>query len=358
MIAFTRGVPAMEAFPVDQIRECAQDAIRKHWNTILQYGQSRGFVLLRERMAAENGVQPGQVLVSQGALQILDFIASAFVGPGGVALVERPSYDRAITVLRRAGAQVPAVPMEEDGLNVAALEQLVQVHRPRLAYLIADFQNPTGSSLSAEKRQKVAEIARRYQLLIVEDVPYRKLRYCGKELPTLRSLIPECTLQLTSFSKLLSPGLRVGAVFGPQEFIDPLVKRAEDTYITPALLSQATVFEYLDRDWLPAQIERLHALYRPRMEAMLAALAQKRDGLASWVKPEGGFFVGLTVNKDLQAAEFLRRGKEAGLSLTDGCGFFADGRGDRFIRLPFCALTPEEIQAGIAILSRLITEWK
>lgn len=358
MIAFTRGVPAMEAFPVDQIRECAQDAIRKHWNTILQYGQSRGFVPLRERMAAENGVQPGQVLLSQGALQILDFIASSFVGPGRVALVERPSYDRAITVLRRAGAQVLAVPMEQDGLNVAALEQLVQVHRPRLAYLITDFQNPTGSSLSTEKRQKVAEIARRYQLLIVEDVPYRKLRYSGTELPTLQSLIPERTLQLTSFSKLLSPGLRVGAVFGPQELIDPLAKRAEDTYITPALLPQATVFEYLDRDWLPAQIERLHALYRPRMEAMLAALAQKMDGLASWVKPEGGFFVGLTVNKDLQAAEFLRRGKEAGLSLTDGCGFYADGRGDRFIRLPFCALTPEEIQAGIAILSRLIREWK
>jgi 2-aminoadipate transaminase len=358
MIAFTRGVPAMEALPVDQIRECAQDAIRKHWNTILQYGQSSGFGLLRERMAAEYNLQPEQVLLSQGALQILDFIASTFIGPGGIALVERPSYDRAITVLRRAGAQVLTVPMEEDGLNVKALEQLVQVRRPQLVYLITDFQNPTGSTLSAEKRQKVAEIALRHQLLIVEDVPYRKLRYGGTELATLQSLIPERTLQLTSFSKLLSPGLRVGAVFGPRELIDPLAKRAEETYITPALLSQATVFEYLERDWLPAQIERLHALYRPRMEAMLAALAQNMDGLAGWVKPEGGFFVGLTAEKDLRAAEFLRRSKEAGLTLTDGCGFFADGGGDRFIRLPFCALTPEEIHAGIAVLARLIKEWE
>lgn len=354
MIAFTRGVPATEAFPVEELGQCAADALTKHGSQVLQYGSFRGFRPLREYIAAEQGLQPDQVLLSQGALQIVDFIARSLITPGTTVLVEQPSYDRVIKILRRAGATVVGVPLEAGGMDLDACSSLIREHKPLLVYVISDFQNPSGTTMSEAKRRAFASMAEEHDLLVLEDIPYRRLRYAGDDVPTVQSMIPQRTIQLSSFSKLLSPGLRVGVAFGPQQYMDRLGKMAQDTYITPSLLPQATVFEFIDRGLLTPQIEKLHSLYRPRLSELLAALDAEMSDLGTWARPEGGFFVGVTLNKEVKAETLITKGLEAGIQLTNGRDFFADGRGDTFVRLPFCALTTKEIDAGITTLARVV----
>lgn len=354
MISFTRGVPATEAFPVEALAECAASALTTYSSQVLQYGSFRGFDPLREYIAAEYGLASDQVLLSQGALQIVDFIARTLITPGTVVLVEQPSYDRVIKVFRRAGATVVGVPLQEDGMDLAACEEIIRQTHPLMAYVISDFQNPSGTTMSEAKRRGVAALAEQYNLLVVEDSPYRRLRYSGSDIPTIQSMVPNRTIQLSSYSKLLSPGLRVGLALGPQQTMDRIGRTAQDTYITPALLPQATVFEFIARGLLPAQIEKLHNLYRPRLSELLAALDAEMGVLATWAIPQGGFFVGVTLRKDVKAETLISRALQEGLQLTNGRDFFADGRGDTFVRLPFCALTTEEIDEGVRALARVV----
>ena len=356
MIAFTRGVPASEAFPTRALGECAAAALDRYGEEILKYGDFRGFAPLREQLAAEHGVHPDQVLLSQGALQIVDFAARSLITPGTTVLVEQPSYDRVIKVLRRAGATVVGVPLGQDSMDLAACEQLIRETHALMAYVISDFQNPSGTTMTEGKRRAFAALAERSNLLVLEDVPYRRLRYAGSDLPTIHSLIPGRTIQLTSFSKLLAPGLRVGVAVGPQELMDRMGRTAQDTYITPSLLPQATVFEFIDRGLLPAQIEKLHALYRPRLARLLAALDASMGDLGTWARPEGGFFVGVTLTKNVRAEDLIAAAQKAGILLTNGRDFFADGRGDNFVRLPFCALSGEEIDQGVSLLADVVRD--
>lgn len=355
VISFTRGVPPAESFPKAQLAECATSVLIKYGDEVLQYGPARGFRLLRASIAAETGAHEDQVVLGQGSLQLLDLLARMLVRPGDVAYTEEPSYDRAITVLRRAGARVVGIPLQDDGPDVEALEERLRSgERPVLLYLIPDFQNPTGSVMAAAKRQRIAELARQHRFWVVEDLPYRRLRYRGADLPTLRDFAPERIVQMSSYSKLISPGLRVGYAIVPPDLIEPLVKWAEDTYINASYLNQAIVYEFIHRGWMEPHLEYLKALYRPRLEAMLHALEERFGDIATWHRPDGGFFVGLYLNGVVQAEGLLRRAQEAGLRLTNGRGFFANGGGDGFVRLPFCALTPEEIQEGIRRLATLV----
>ena len=355
LIKLTRGVPPVECFPTAQLSECAVAVLAEHGDVVLQYGPSRGFPALRTLIAQQTGVDAGQIIVGQGSLQLLDLCARALVEPGAVAYVEEPSYDRTLTVLRRAGARVVGFPLGEDGPDVGAVEaRLKSGERPTFFYLIPDFQNPSGTVLSLQKRQRMAELAREYAFWIVEDVPYRRLRYRGEDRPTLLSLAPDRVIQMSSYSKLISPGLRVGYVVTPESLVGKLAKMAEDTYINASYLNQAMVAEFVQRGWLEPQIARLKALYEPRLDAMLGALDAHAADLATWRRPEGGFFVGMTLHADVLAEDLLASAREANLLLTDGRGFFVDGCGDRFVRLPFCALTPDEIEAGIARLAGVV----
>ena len=357
LIKLTRGVPPVESFPANQLAECAARVLDEYGGVILQYGPARGFPGLLELISGEAGVSQAQAIVGQGSLQLQDLCARMLLQEGDVAYVEEPSYDRALTVLRRAGARVVGIPLEDDGPNIEVLEsRLREGERPVLFYIIPDFQNPSGTVLSLDKRRRIAALAQEYGFWIIEDVPYRRLRYAGENLPTLFDLAPTRVIQMSSFSKLISPGLRVGYAIGPEPVVNRLAKMAEDTYINPSYLNQAIVFDFACRGWLEAQIERLKELYNPRLEAMLAALETHLSGRAEWSRPQGGFFVGMTLDADVDADELLRRAREENLLLTDGRGFFANGGGDRFVRLPFCALTSQEIDAAVERLARVVNE--
>jgi DNA-binding transcriptional MocR family regulator len=358
-IVFTRGVPPPEAFPTDELGACFDAAIRGDATVVLQYGQQPGYAPLRREIATEYGVSDGEVLIGNGSLHLQDLVSAQLIGPGMAVFTEQPSYDRAITTFRRRGARVIGIPLEEDGVSVERLEAALRREVPAFLYFVPDFQNPAGATLSLEKRRRVVELASEYGLWVIEDVPYRKLRYRGEDLPLLRDIDPSCVITMSSFSKLLSPGIRVGFIIGPADLIGTVTKLGEDTYLSPVLPTQAAVAEYLRRGLLEPNVERLKGLYRPRWQAMADAVRRELPAAQTFI-PDGGFFVSVMLPEDTDTDDLVSRAKECGLVLTPGAAFFADpddGKqtpGDRFVRLPFCAVTPEQIEEGVRRLASLL----
>lgn len=355
MIRFTRGVPATESFDPHQLSECATTVIPQYSALILQYGASRGFAPLRELLAKQDNVDPQRVILGQGSLQLQEIIARAMRKYGNLAFSENPSYDRALTILKRADYNLLGFPLESDGIDVDAVEERLRLgDHPVLFYIIPDFQNPSGAVLSLEKRIRISNLAKEYNFLIVEDSPYRRLRYRGETLPSLFELAPDHVFKMSSYSKLICPGIRVGYTIVPDSFAESIAKWAEDTYINCSYINQAIVFDYEQKGWLEDHIQFLKDLYLPRLDAMLKSLNQYMNMLGNWYRPEGGFFVGVTLNKKVNAQDLLQSAEKAMIQLSDGRNFFTDSNGDQFVRLPFCALTPEEIVEGVARLATVI----
>ena len=358
-IVFTRGVPPPEAFPTEEIAECFDAALHADAAVILQYGHQPGYLPLRKLLSAEFGVTEREIMVAGGSLLLQDLVSAYLIRPGATVLTEQPSYDRAITTFRRRGARVIGIPLEADGLSVERLEAAVKQQVPAFLYMIPDFQNPAGTTTSLEKRRAVVALAKHYGFWVIEDVPYRRLRYHGESVPLLRELDSARIITMSSFSKLLSPGLRVGYMVAPAALIEAVAKLAEDTYLSPALPTQAVVAEYIRRGWLEPNIENLKRLYTPRWEAMIAATRRYLAGVEASA-PDGGFFVSVTLPKGANTAGLVARAQEIGLVLTAGQPFFADpdeGQapdGERFVRLPFCAVTPAQIDEGVRRLASLL----
>lgn len=352
-INFTRGVPANESFPIGEMIDAAHAALESHGAAVMQYGPATGFAPLREWLAGWQGVAPERVLTANGSLQLIEFLCLLLVKPGDRVFTESPTYDRTLTILRRHGAAVVGIPLEPDGPNVEVLEKELSLGAPKFFYVIPDFQNPAGATCSGVKRRRIAELTQQQRLLVVEDAPYRLLRYRGKEEPTLFALAPEQTLHMSSFTKLIAPGVRCGFMLGEPTLIEKLAKVAEDTYISPGYLAQGITYEWCRRGLLRPQVERLKALYAPRLEACLASLDQYTPD-AQTTRPEGGFFVSLTLPPRVAATAVRAQAARLGLNLSDGLAFFPQGGGERFLRLPFCALTPAEIDEGIRRLAMAV----
>ena len=356
-IDFTRGVPAVESFPLEQVAECAAAIMRgPHGATAMQYGKGAGFGPLREWLGSRHGVSADEVLLANGSLQIVEFIWIGLLQPGDVVFVESPTYDRTLTLLRRHGATIVGIPMEADGPNMEALEAALARQVPKIFYVIADFQNPSGATLSLAKRQRIAELAEQHGFWLLEDAPYRPLRYKGEQLPSLADLIPARTLHMSSFTKQISPGVRVGYMIGDKTALATLAQVANDTYITPNLIGEATVYEFCQRGWLEPQLEMVRALYGPRLDATGDALREYLPD-ASWIEPEGGFFLSVNLPEGVTSAALQSRAAADGLSLSDWRGFFPNpSDGERFLRLPFCALTPEQIHEGVRRLAGAVQD--
>jgi 2-aminoadipate transaminase len=245
---------------------------------------------------------------------------------------------------------VVGIPLDADGPNIPALEAALARQVPKVFYLIPDFQNPSGSTCSGEKRRRLVQLAEQHDFLMVEDAPYRPLRYRGSEEPSIYSLAPDRTLFMCSFTKLIAPGVRTGFMIGRPDIIQRLARVAEDTYISPGYLAQGITYEWCQRGLLQPQIERLKKLYLPRLDACLAALDTYMPGAVD-ARPDGGFFVSLTLPEGVLTSAVRATAAKRALNLSDGLAFFPNGGGERFLRLPFCALTPAEIQEGVRRLA-------
>jgi 2-aminoadipate transaminase len=352
-ISFARGIPAPECLPVAELAECAKAALERDGRVALSYGSTLGYAPLREWLAERHGVEPERVLVTNGSLQAFHFVLECF-GEGGHVLVERPTYDRPRRILEAAGADVASVPVDGEGLDVDELERMLDDGTATaFLYTIPTFQNPTGSTLSLERRRRLAELARERKLPVLEDDPYGLVRFEGDPLPTLFELEGgEHVMYSSSFSKTIAPGLRVGYAVVPAALRARLEDLVASTYITPALLAQATVFEFLRRGLFEPNLERVRGLLRERRDAMLAALERELAGRATWNHPEGGYFLWLELPEFLDAAELLARASDAGVTFVAGADF---GGPASSARLAFSFVSPAEIDEGVRRLARLVT---
>lgn len=346
-ISFARGAPCPEALASDLIAECTRLALEADGVRLLSYGTGQGYPPLREVLAEEHRVSPDHVFVTNGSLQGFVFLLDALLEPGDLVAVEAPTYDRALLQLRLHGMEVLPLPVEADGMDVAALEAACAAGRvPRLLYTIPNFQNPSGATLSEEKRRALAELCERHDILILEDDPYGRLRFEGDPLPGLFDLAgPERVLFTSSFSKTVAPGLRVGYTVAPADLSARLAAAAGRTYISPALLAEGAIHRLVTGGHLPGNVARVTALMRERRDAMVAGLRHMPEGTVC-VPPQGGFFCWLTLPEGMSADDLFPEAAAAGIAYVKGSDCVLEG-GERTLRLAYSGVSPAEIEEGM-----------
>jgi DNA-binding transcriptional MocR family regulator len=353
-ISFARGAPALECLDAELLADCARTAIERD-RTVLAYGAGGGYGPLRERLAAQHRVEPGRVLITNGGLQGIAFYAEELLAarPGRV-LVEAPTYDRPLKILARLGAEVVAVRMDDEGLDPDALEEELRRRGASFLYTIPTFQNPSGRTLSAERRRRLVELAAAHDLPVLEDDPYGLVRYEGEAPPSLHELEGgDRVTYASSFSKTVAPGLRIGWFVLPEGLARRLEERAVSTYISPPFVTQATVHELFARGAFEPNLTRIRGLLRSRRDAMLEALERDLDGRATWSRPEGGYF--LWAELAVETGPLLELAEAAGVTFVRGADFFPGGReGERAARLAFSYEAPSSIAEGVSLLASLV----
>jgi 2-aminoadipate transaminase len=354
-ISLARGVPAPECIPVEELADCAKAAIEGD-PSVLSYGASAGYAPLREWIAERHGVDAGRVVVTNGSLQGFVFLAELLARNGERVLVEAPTYDRPLKILDNLGAEIVAVHQNDEGIDLGELERALSAGpKPAFLYVIPTFQNPSGRTLGAEGRRRLVELATEHDLLVLEDDPYGLVWFEGDPPPTLFELEGgERVLHSSSFSKIVAPGARVGYLVLPEALAAEVEAHATSTYITPVLLSQATVFEFLRRGALDRNLELVRSLLKARRDAMLEALETELAGSgASWNHPEGGYFLWLDLPEGADVLEVLDDAQSRGVTFVPGPDFYprGGGGGRSAARLAFSFASPSQIADGIGRLA-------
>ena len=344
-IAFGRGVPAPECLPVEEMADCARAVLERDGHTILSYGPGGGYAPLRAWIGERHGVEPSRILITNGALEGFVLLARR-LAPGKRVLVESPTYDRPLKILRALGSDVVPIAMDDEGLDPDALESALKSgEKPAFLYTIPTFQNPTGRTLSTERRRRVAELAAEHDLFVLEDDPYGLIRYEGEPPPSIFDLTAGTIAYTSSFSKTVGPGVRVGWYVLPAGLAKELEDDANSTYITPALLGQAAVFEFVSRGNFEPNLVRVNGLLGARRDAMMDALARHLPE-ATWSHPHGGYFTWLELPRGIDAAELAQRAEGVGFVLGTDFGGPANTA-----RLAFSFVSPAEIDLGVERLA-------
>src|SRR5436309_3039168 len=291
-ITFARGAPSLDIIPAEDLRAAAQRAFEADPAGTFSYGTSGGYVPLRDWIAERHSATREQVIATNGSMQADAFLFQLLVEPGDTVVVEAPTYDRTLLALKGLGAEILAIPLEADGLDVEALARALEAGaRPKLAHIIPNFQNPAGATLSLDKRRRLLELADRYEFVVFEDDPYGELRFEGESLPTMLSLDTEDrVVYASSFSKTVCPGVRVGYLVGPKPTIAAIEQRATNTYISPNMVAQSIVHEFCRSGALERSIETVKRALRERRDATCGAL-ERRLPDAEFTPPEGGYFL-------------------------------------------------------------------
>ncbi len=359
VISFAGGLPAPELFPVEAVRRAADLVLTQHGSRALQYSQSEGVPQLREWIAAEMGrrgirARLEDVLVTNGSQQVLDLVGKLFLNPGDVVLTENPTYLAAIQAFQTFEVRFVPVPTDGEGLIPEALPALIKQHRPKFLYTIPNFQNPTGITLTAARREALARVAAEHGLIIVEDDPYGKLRYRGADIPPVKSWDEAgCVIYASTFSKTIAPGLRTGWVVAPPEIFNRLLilKQASDLHTSS--FDQLVAHTYLTQNDPAAHLELIRRVYGERFELLDAALRAEMPTGYHWTKPEGGMFLWITGPESLDALELLKRAIAQKVAFVPGRDFFPADGGRNFLRLNYSNSTPERIREGVRRLAAL-----
>jgi 2-aminoadipate transaminase len=371
MISFAGGLPAPEVFPTEQVLDATRRVLSRHGETALQYGPTEGHGPLREllvRHMARYGIDvgPENVLITTGAQQALDLVGKAFVNPGDRVAVEDPTYLGAIQAFSMYEARYLTVPTDDDGVRVDELEEALRA-APKFLYVLPNFQNPSGVTLSLARRRRVVELAAHYGTPIVEDDPYGQLRYEGDHLPPLVKLDADLhgcahgerafgggVIYLGTLSKTLAPGLRVGWVVAPTVVIGKLATLKQGADLHSSTFAQMVACEAAQGGFLDRHVRVIRRVYAERRDVMLRALARHAPAGVRWTRPQGGLFLWLTLPPPLEAAAVLEDALAAGVACIPGAAFHARGGGADTMRLNFSYCRPEVIEEGIARLGAVL----
>jgi 2-aminoadipate transaminase len=359
LISFAGGFPDPETFPAEQAATILRDLVAAGDGSAFQYAPTRGLAGTRDAMSSRiealQGTRPDddELLVTSGGIEALELVSKSFLDKGDTVVVEGPTYLGAIMAFRGFEANVEAVPLDDDGLDVDDLAtRLAAGLRPKLLYTIPDHQNPAGVTLSTERRVALVELARRYGFLIVEDVAYRELGFDGSALESLWNMGRDVVVQAGTTSKTFCPGTRLGWAAGPAEIVAQLAAAKQNSDQCSSALGQRLFEEYSRRGWIDEQLPKSRALYARRCERLLAALERTMPDGVEWTTPHGGFFLWLTLPID--AAELARRAVAEGVAIVPGGPFFPDGRGTTNVRLSYSNVADELIDVGIERIAALV----
>jgi 2-aminoadipate transaminase len=359
-ISFARGAPALELIPAAELAECAHAVAQREGAHVFAYGPGAGYAPLREWVAARHGVEAGHVVLTIGGLLgFALFVSEMLERRPGRVLVEAPTYDRPLKILAREGVEIVPLEMDDEGLAPEALEHELRrtSEPPSFLYSIPTFQNPSGRTLSSERRRRIAELVSEHDLAVLEDDPYGLVRYEGDAPLSLHELVAgDLVTYTSSFSKTVAPGLRVGYFVLPADDAAAFEARAVSTYISPPFITQATIHEFIQRGSFEPNLERVRAELRVRRDAMLAALDGSFPGGASWSRPEGGYFLWLDLDRGTSTTELASRATAAGVAIVPGSDFFPAGSSDgaSSARLAFSYESPARIAEGIERLAALV----
>ena len=365
IISFAAGNPSPLSFPADELGEISADIFRNQSALALQYGITEGYPPLRQAVAARMkekfsiGTEDDETIITSGGQQGIELLCKVLCNEGDAVICENPSFIGALNAFRSNGAETIGVPLREDGIDTAILEEtLKNTPNAKILYLIPTFQNPAGTTSTLENRKAVYELAKKYGIVILEDNPYGELRFAGENVPTYKSFDTEgLVVYCSSFSKILSAGMRVGFVCGPKDLIQKMVvaKQVEDVHTNQFF--QMICAEFMSRYDMDAHIETIRALYRRKANLMLDALDREMPDCVKYARPEGGLFLWCTLPDHIDVAEFINRAKEQLVFVVTGKAFNCDeNAGTHSFRLNYSMPSDENIDKGIKILGDIIKD--
>lgn len=365
VIALAAGNPAPEAFPVDDIKRIASEVMEQETILALQYGVTEGYAPLIDELKAMLqrrlglGREFDELIVTSGATQVMELLTKVLCNEGDSVAVEDPSFIGSLNAFRSYGVNLRGVPIDDDGINIEALEKTLQSDdRIRFLYVIPNFQNPSGCTMSLEKRKAVYDLACRYDIIVLEDNPYGDLRVEGEDLPCIKSFDTEGRVVYAgTFSKVISPGIRVGYTLGPGPVLAKMTvgKQTEDVH--NVMFSQLLVYHWLTECDIEAHIKKMQAIYRKKRDLMCGLIDSELGDYVTYVRPEGGLFVWCRLDDRLPMMEFCRKAVGKKVAVVPGTAFLSDPEGTtQYIRLNYSTPTDDEIEQGLKLLGEVARE--
>ena len=358
--SFAGGYPSADTFPLDDIGQTIADVIEKYGAKAFQYGATQGVPELREAVAKRYGVPVERVQITSSSQQGIDVCTRVLVDPGDVILTSSPSYLGALQSFRSYRADIRGVAHNEDLTEFKAAYETVisqvlgEGKKIKFLYMIPDFQNPSGESLTLKERKMLVELAEKHDFLIVEDSPYRELRYEGEHIPTMYSLSPDRVIHLGSFSKIFAPGFRLGWAIAHPEILDKIYVCKQSLDLCPPILDQYVAAEFLASGRLDDNLAKSVALYKGKRDLLLSLLQEHMPQGVRWTHPEGGLFLFLNMPEGFDAVKFYDRALDAGVAYVAGEFFHPDGSGKNTMRLNFSFMSEEKMREGVKILAELL----
>jgi 2-aminoadipate transaminase len=360
VISFAGGLPNPRLFPVKELADACQKVLYQDGENVLQYSTTEGYLPLREFIAeryfAKKGLQanPDEILITTGSQQGLDLIGKVFLNKGDRIIIERPGYLGAIQAFGIYEPEYVPVPLLDDGMDTDLLEKALNAGETKLFHTVINFQNPSGVTYSRQKREKLADIIKGRDTVLVEDNPYGELRFIGEDLPSMKSYLPDGTIVLGSFSKVVTPGLRLGWICAAADVMEKIVVAKQSSDLHSNYLSQRAVYQYLVDNDLDEHILNIRKVYKGQRDLMVSMIEQHFPQEIKCTKPEGGMFLWVTLPEKLSSLHLFKLATEENVAFVPGRAFYVDGGGDNTLRLNFSNSDEEKIEEGIKRLAKVI----